>query len=1026
MRDCDNHIVVGDICILPPRPLSSGPSTQKPSPSHRPTLLDPSLTPLPSTPPSSDENELVCWRAPPSSVGYRSTSEADRFVPVASPTLEPHSKRHVLRRRSVPEPRPMTDSHRLHTQGGPCDVDIVRRPCPHPPTMVPLASSNPSNTGPTRRSRNISWSGVKRTLSLGSSTSTTGINSPTSSVSGPDATASRLTSISAEATSAVIAGATPRAHQHRRSSSFSLGLRQRLSALTATGAGDTKDASGGGVGRTLSGRERAGYLRITVPRASEFRDSQHRHRQHHQRVHHGGTRGDFVDGPSDCTDDNTDEFLIMRGPGSIAGQSGSSSSSLMAPPSSSLPPHLDDHIRALNFPAPPPGRIVSVTGFGDMMGALMGPGSENVGEMDKVWSDASAFDATFPDLPVAEAMGIERDRQGKVVVGSDFTPESDPSISALIATPSSASRRSSTALDCSPTIPALDPQIDPLPPLPPPHTADATAKDVTTCSTRTNAYCPPSPSLTPSPNLSLRADSLLLTTPDSVNQREPERRDCSPVPGDKTLLPRLGPLAGGDDADDPRPTVTTVATTTTATSPISPSSSSCTTVTTIGDQLHTYTTQRTPLTRAEAVAGGVTMSVVWSRDSGMWRFIKPYSLYCSSRTITSWPPLHPSITCSPTSLSSIDCRESRRTCSLAYCIATYPSPPNAHPLHHKPAPSVPHSTRTSYVSSTNHPDPSTYSSPPTTLTQLSRRYSKYTAFSGSSASSIASSDSASVRHGTPHWGLGEKPDIATVFEEDGEFDALGRSVKGDSTAETKVISEPGPFHQPGQRQPSPSKAGGLKDLDSRVPEFREHVHHTHHHHHQQQLSTSTSDSNFVGHSDSRSHTSHSTFPHAVAKRISRSGTITSDLSSRSHRTTKSPHPFATMARTASPPMRSFREEGSGSGLASSQSMPNMLAYTSPVDGPSCVLPEVVIAEPDMVDDDVCPVCNVSLSSEFRVRGEKPLVVAECGHEVHYVSCRDRTIYRDLTSRTALFSAMATTLGPTRIGPTACAASADSP
>jgi len=46
---------------------------------------------------------------------------------------------------------------------------------------------------------------------------------------------------------------------------------------------------------------------------------------------------------------------------------------------------------------------------------------------------------------------------------------------------------------------------------------------------------------------------------------------------------------------------------------------------------------------------------------------------------------------------------------------------------------------------------------------------------------------------------------------------------------------------------------------------------------------------------------------------------------------------------------------------------------------------VVIAEPDVVDDDVCPVCNVSLSSEYRVRGEKPLVVAECGHEVHYVS-----------------------------------------
>lgn len=92
-----------------------------------------------------------------------------------------------------------------------------------------------------------------------------------------------------------------------------------------------------------------------------------------------------------------------------------------------------------------------------------------------------------------------------------------------------------------------------------------------------------------------------------------------------------------------------------------------------------------------------------------------------------------------------------------------------------------------------------------------------------------------------------------------------------------------------------------------------------------------------------------------------------------------------MARTASPPMLPFRDDYNASGMSSSRSMPNMPAYTSPGAGSGFILPEVVIAEPDVVDDDVCPVCNVSLSSEYRVRGEKPLVVAECGHEVHYVS-----------------------------------------
>ncbi len=47
--------------------------------------------------------------------------------------------------------------------------------------------------------------------------------------------------------------------------------------------------------------------------------------------------------------------------------------------------------------------------------------------------------------------------------------------------------------------------------------------------------------------------------------------------------------------------------------------------------------------------------------------------------------------------------------------------------------------------------------------------------------------------------------------------------------------------------------------------------------------------------------------------------------------------------------------------------------------------QVTLAEEGQDDGEKCPVCHESLSAEYRLAGEKPLVVGECGHEVHYVS-----------------------------------------
>jgi hypothetical protein len=133
------------------------------------------------------------------------------------------------------------------------------------------------------------------------------------------------------------------------------------------------------------------------------------------------------------------------------------------------------------------------------------------------------------------------------------------------------------------------------------------------------------------------------------------------------------------------------------------------------------------------------------------------------------------------------------------CIDSPPDPPHAAPhsttlpSHHpftytKPNPSQPHpTTRTPASTTPSTPSldgPSPLSSPPTSYTNLSRRQSKFTAFSGSSsASSVRSSDS-SIRNGHSHWGLGEKPDISTVFEEEGSINSFDQDVKMELASES--------------------------------------------------------------------------------------------------------------------------------------------------------------------------------------------------------------------------------------------------
>ena len=236
--------------------------------------------------------------------------------------------------------------------------------------------------------------------------------------------------------------------------------------------------------------------------------------------------------------------------------------------------------------------------------------------------------------------------------------------------------------------------------------------------------------------------------------------------------------------------------------------------------------------------------------------------------------------------------------------------------HHK-HPSVPSSTRTV---STLSGEPQSAISPPTTYNSL-RRQSKFTAFSGSSNSSTYSADS--TRH---HYTYGERPDISTVFEEEGGLDV-------------DLNSEGGVAHN----QRTISLAPPL--------EYRYPVHQT----------------------------SSSTLITSINRQ--RNGTISSQNSGKS---IKSVHPFANTSILTVPPTKSFlpSQHSGVASIASSRSHPNLaesynmsaVAYPTPI--------AIVSSEAGKDDEDVCPICVESLSFTFRLPGEKPHVVPECGHALH--------------------------------------------
>ena len=314
-----------------------------------------------------------------------------------------------------------------------------------------------------------------------------------------------------------------------------------------------------------------------------------------------------------------------------------------------------------------------------------------------------------------------------------------------------------------------------------------------------------------------------------------------------------------------------------------------------------------------------------------------------------------------------------------------PLPPPFHPFHHRKSnPSVPQSTRTNSTLSDPLPEPSLgVTSPPPSYVHLkpnSRRHSKFTAFSGSSTSSVYSTSDASStgRAAGLHWTLGEKPDIATVFEEEASGDHLDvdLSATKDDTATTPeqqtLIPAQRKFDPISLSRPSsrPSKDGATRVTSDCPP-------------------SSTRYPTLNG------QTCSTLVDRSLPKpRAQRSETISSQISAHSANSSRSTHPFASaVVRSVSPPHLPLRDtlQPGNHPIMKSRSHGNLSeVYKMP---PPVLAPahQVTLSSTeDKHDEDLCPVCVESLSFTYRLPGEKPHIVPECGHSLHEVSAHRLT------------------------------------
>jgi hypothetical protein len=123
---------------------------------------------------------------------------------------------------------------------------------------------------------------------------------------------------------------------------------------------------------------------------------------------------------------------------------------------------------------------------------------------------------------------------------------------------------------------------------------------------------------------------------------------------------------------------------------------------------------------------------------------------------------------------------------------------------------------------------------------------------------------------------------------------------------------------------------------------------------------------------------------APPSRQHRASTV-SNATTSSNKSKGSIHPFA--VNRAPSPLLSVPEQLAPPGQAVnlSRSLPTLYdgfkAHTSPAPAHQVAL----VSAEDEQDDAICPLCTESLSFSYRLPGEKPHIIPECGHALHNVS-----------------------------------------
>lgn len=228
----------------------------------------------------------------------------------------------------------------------------------------------------------------------------------------------------------------------------------------------------------------------------------------------------------------------------------------------------------------------------------------------------------------------------------------------------------------------------------------------------------------------------------------------------------------------------------------------------------------------------------------------------------------------------------------------------------------------------------------------SNRNSQMTMSSVSSDNSSSAMSPSTIRQGQP-WGLPagfeKRPSVATVFEDEPLDDVEYDGVIGnhDMTQAHDWQTERENLRNQGRT------SGGL------------------------QLSTSAPTSNrMYG-------------PVPSAARSQRASTVSNATTSSAKSKSGSGHPFASMHRAPSP-LLEVPEQMALPPVSTSRSAPSL--YDSYKIHASLPTHQVaLVSAEDEEDDAICPLCTESLSFAYRLPGEKPHIIPECGHPLHHVS-----------------------------------------